>query len=150
MVNKRPIKWLKNIENFHASLWEYCRGLEHQSHNMLEVNGKKTKNKTKDKRQEHNTIILQMKHVIIKSQESAKWLSKGCRYHCIWLIYKKKKSAFTFSWLALRDPLKRRRPQSPFGLVMTSLTLVYLMNGLMSVFLTNPNYGSNWTMHYFA
>lgn len=61
MVNKRPIKWLKNKENLHASLWEYCRGLEHQSHNMLEVNGKKTKNKTKDKRQEHNTIILQMK-----------------------------------------------------------------------------------------
>lgn len=29
---------------------------------MLEVNGKKTKNKTKDKRQEHNTIILQMKN----------------------------------------------------------------------------------------
>lgn len=136
MVNKRPIKWLKNKENLHASLWEYCRGLEHQSHNMLEVNGKKTKNKTKDKRQEHNTIILQMKHVIIKPGVSKMTF--------------KKKSAFTFSWPALRDPLKRRRPQSPFGLVMTSLTLVYLMIGLMSVFLTNPNYGSNWTMHYYA
>lgn len=60
--------------------------MEHQSHNMLEVNGKKTKNKTKDKRQGHNTIILQMKHVIIKPGVS-KMTFKGLQ---VWLIYKKK------------------------------------------------------------